>query len=221
MQSRLLRPVCDLMVLFFLLAGILPNRFWEEASFVCGKFHSTDFLFLLKVSQRHFWAQWPWDKCWWLNTEHWSESSTIYNEGRTHVTLMINTRCLFCVCACMSSCNHIHVFLYMFPLYAYLHVFLCASMCCYLSVSSLVCSCLFLSLVPVTIKLGWDWWAPPSSPLCCWDRGWLSLPYHIPAWPQTHDTPSLPSPTARTIQLKKRETKNSSIIDKTEIQVQK
>lgn len=40
----------------FLRAGILPSALWEEASFVCGKFHSTDFLFLLKSFPETFFS---------------------------------------------------------------------------------------------------------------------------------------------------------------------
>lgn len=94
---------------------------------------------------------------------------------------------------------------------------MCAS-CIFMPVSVLcfVClhACVFMPvpvLSPGKVKLGWDWRAPPSSPLCCWVSGWLSLPYHNPAWPQTHATPSLPSPGARTIQLKKREAKNYNL----------
>lgn len=50
----------------------LLNTFLEEARLVCGKFHSTDFLFLLKVIQRHSSARRPCDKCYRQNTEHWS-----------------------------------------------------------------------------------------------------------------------------------------------------
>lgn len=67
--------VCYLLVLsctVFLFAGILLNTFLEEARLVCGKFHSTDFLFLLKVIQRHSSARRPCDKCYRQNTEHWS-----------------------------------------------------------------------------------------------------------------------------------------------------
>ena len=85
-------------------------------------------------------------------------------------------------------------------------VSVCSSVCVLL-----VCSCPFLCAVLVSIKLGWDWWAPPSSLLGCWVSGWLSLTYHIPVRPQTHATPSLLSPGARTLQLNMRETKNINL----------